>query len=149
LANDPLAEVANRLHSVAIHLLRRAAATDRATGLTPERLSLLSVLAYGGPMPVNRIAAVEGVSTAAVSRSLGALEALGLAERTRGGAADKRVVTAKITAAGRALLQRGRRDRLRILSGLLRELRPQDVRAIEAALDPLESVLGRAASRSR
>ena len=62
-------EIANRLHTVAIHLLRRAAAGDRALGLTAERLSMLSVLTFGGPMPIHRAAAIEGVSVAAASRA--------------------------------------------------------------------------------
>src|SRR5215510_2529732 len=41
--------VADRLHSAAIHLLRRVRKQDVATGEGPARLSALSVLVFGGP----------------------------------------------------------------------------------------------------
>lgn len=114
---------------------------DRATGLTPERLSLLSVLVFGGPQPVHAVARAEGLSLAAVSRSLGGLEALGLARRERGSLDDKRVVVASATEAGEALMQQGRLGRLRILTDLLDGLSPAELRAITRALDPLERLL--------
>ena len=42
--------IADRLHSAAIHLLRRVRQQDTATGEGPARLSALSVLVFGGPM---------------------------------------------------------------------------------------------------
>ena len=40
-------ELADRLHSAAIHLLRRARRSDPLTGATPAQLSALSVLMSG------------------------------------------------------------------------------------------------------
>jgi hypothetical protein len=40
-----LNNVANQLHALSVHLLRQARISDREAGLTPERLSLLSILA--------------------------------------------------------------------------------------------------------
>ena len=40
-------ELADRLHSAAIHLLRRVRKGDVATGVTPAQLSALSVLMSG------------------------------------------------------------------------------------------------------
>jgi len=54
---------------------------DAASGLTPERLSLLSVLVFAGPMPMSRLAAVEGVSAPAITRIVTALETDGLVIR--------------------------------------------------------------------
>ncbi len=42
--------IADRLHSAAIHLLRRVRKQDAASGEGPARLSALSVLVFGGPM---------------------------------------------------------------------------------------------------
>ena len=66
---------ASDLNSAAIHLLRGLRATDRAAGLTPARLSALSVIVFGGPCPLGRLARAEDV----------ALEkrAAGAGERTR------------------------------------------------------------------
>ena len=73
--------VANELNTTAIHALRRARVADAASGLTPERLSLLSVLVFAGPMPMSRLAAIEGVSAPAITRIVTALETDGLVTR--------------------------------------------------------------------
>ncbi len=53
--------VADRLHSAAIHLLRRLRRTDEATGLSPARLSALSVVVYAGPRTLGELAGIEQV----------------------------------------------------------------------------------------
>jgi hypothetical protein len=53
-------EVADRLHSAAIHLLRRVRSTDVQTGVTPAQLSALSVL-MSGPKTLGQLAAAEQV----------------------------------------------------------------------------------------
>ena len=40
--------LADRLHSVAIHVLRHARTADTAVGMSAARLSVLSVLVFGG-----------------------------------------------------------------------------------------------------
>ncbi len=67
MSDDLLNRVANQLHSIAIHMLRRARVTDRENGLTPERLSLLSILAYDGPKSISELAALEMVSLPATT----------------------------------------------------------------------------------
>ena len=42
------AQIADRLHSLAIHVLRRVAVADERSGVTAPRLSVLSVLVLGG-----------------------------------------------------------------------------------------------------
>jgi len=132
-----VADVANRLHSTTIHVLRDASADDRSLGLTPERLSLLSVVVFAGPLPVGRIADIEGVSVAAVSRSVSALEALGLVTKERDDH-DTRVVLVAVTPMGRRLLDRGRRQRLRRLMDRLDHLDEAELDAIERACDLLD-----------
>ncbi len=68
---SPLLEtsaVADRLHSAAIHLLRRVRKQDAATGEGPARLSALSVLVFGGPMTLGQLAAAEQVKPPTMSR---------------------------------------------------------------------------------
>ena len=43
-------ETADRLHSAAIHLLRRVSREDAGSGVSPPRLSALSVLVFAGPV---------------------------------------------------------------------------------------------------
>jgi argininosuccinate synthase len=68
-------EVADRLHSAAIHLLRRVRSTDVQTGVTPAQLSALSVL-MSGPKTLGQLAAAEQVRPPTVTRLAKDLERL-------------------------------------------------------------------------
>src|ERR1700724_1673699 len=72
-------EVAERLHSAAIHLLRRVRKQDLATGEGPARLSALSVLVFGGPMTLRQLAAAQPVKPPTMTRIVNGLERSGLA----------------------------------------------------------------------
>lgn len=142
LKQTRLNQVANRLHSAAIHLLRRARLEDRATGLSPERLSLLSVLVFGGPRTASELAQIEMVSRPAITRTLNALEEAGLVERRRG-KRDRRSVSVHVSRKGRALMERGRERRLRRIATELSVLDSQDLAQLDAATRMLESLDGR------
>ena len=73
--------VADRVHSAAIHLLRHLRREDAASGIGPARLSALSVLVFGGPMPPRRLAAAEQVRPPTMSRIVAGLERGGLVAR--------------------------------------------------------------------
>ncbi|HXX01836.1 MAG TPA: hypothetical protein VEJ00_11510, partial [Candidatus Acidoferrales bacterium] len=66
--NSDLLSLADRLHSVAIHLLRRVRKQDVETGEGPARLSALSVLVFGGPKTLGELAAAEQVKPPTMSR---------------------------------------------------------------------------------
>lgn len=133
LSSTEAAEIANRLHSHAIALLRRARSGDRELELTPERLSLLSVLAYAGPKTVGELAGSEMVSAPAISRILGALESDGLIRRVRG-AQDRRQVYAHATEAGKALMERGRAARVSRIAAELTRLQPEELAILATAM---------------
>ena len=95
--------VANELNTTAIHTLRRARVADTTSGLSPERLSLLSVLVYAGPRTMGQLARAEQVSRPAITRIVTALEDAGLAERAQV-AADRRSTLVTATASGRAAM---------------------------------------------
>jgi DNA-binding MarR family transcriptional regulator len=137
LADDRAVRTANRLHSIAIHLLRQVARVDRELGLTPERASLLSVLAFAGPRTIGQLASIERVSPPAITRIVTALEGAGLAERIRSNE-DRRVVHVRVTAAGRRLIERGRARRVQVLAERLRAIDRADLRALEDATRVLE-----------
>lgn len=141
LDDSRLARVANQLHSTAIHLLRRARVVDRATGLSAERLSLLSVLAFAGPKTVSELADAEMVSRPAISRILNALETAGLARRERT-TADRRQVLVRATRKGRSLVDAGRRRRLQRIAEELSRLDGKDLAILEAATEVLQSLEG-------
>src|SRR5687768_15743428 len=97
---------ADRLHSAAIHLLRRLRREDTATGLAPARLSALSVLVFGGPMNLTSLAAAEQVRPPTMTRVVQALEAEGLVRR-EADAVDRRGARLVATARGRRILEAG------------------------------------------
>jgi hypothetical protein len=59
-AGDAAAGQADRLHSAAVHLLRRLRRTDPLTGISAAQLSVLSVL-MGGPRTIGELALAEQV----------------------------------------------------------------------------------------
>ena len=133
--------VADRLHSAAIRLLRRLRREDEAMGLTAARASALSVLVFGGPVPIGRLAEVEQVSAPAITKTVTALEGAGLARRLRH-PTDRRVVLVEATATGRALLKRGRADRVRVVADLIAELPERERATLARAAAIIAGILG-------
>jgi DNA-binding MarR family transcriptional regulator len=125
--------VANELNTTAIHALRRARVADAESGLTPERLSLLSVLVFAGPMAMSRLAAVEGVSPPAITRIVAALETEGLVTRRRV-PEDRRTVEARATPKGRRVMDEGRRRRIEVLADVLVGVSADQLAEISGAL---------------
>ena len=140
LATAKKAAVADRLHSASIHLLRRVRREDEATGLGPARLSALSVVVFGGPLSLGRLAAAEQVRPPTMSRIVAALEDDGLVRRAPD-PADGRGVVVTATGRGTRLLQRARRRRIENLTGLIESLDGREVAVLEEAATILERVL--------
>src|SRR5437762_13321301 len=114
-------ELADRLHSAAIHLLRRARRGDSLTGATPSQLSALSVL-MSGPKTLGDLAAAEQVRPPTMSALVAQMERGGLVRRT-GDTKDARVVRVDMTAKGRRLLAKGREMRIADVERRLRAQR--------------------------
>lgn len=131
---------ADRLHSAAIHLLRRAATVDSGMRLDGPRASLLSVLVFAGPQPMSRLAEMERVTPAAITKLVTALEGEGLAVRVRD-TADRRVVRVSATPSGASVLREGRAARVRLIEGLLQGLSKADLAALGRAAEILEKVV--------
>jgi DNA-binding MarR family transcriptional regulator len=125
--------VANELNTTAIHAVRVARSADAESGLTPERLSLLSVLVFGGPSSMSRLAAAEGVSAPAITRIVRALEADGLVRRA-GVAEDRRQVRVSPTPRGRRLMEAGRRRRIAVLADALGGATAEELDVVSEAL---------------
>jgi DNA-binding MarR family transcriptional regulator len=133
-------EIADRLHSAAIHLLRRVRRVDEATGLSAARLSALSVLVFGGPATVGALARAEQVSAPTMSRLLSGLERDGYVVR-EADERDARAVRVRATAKGARVLQRGRQRRVAELVDLLEDLSSEELRTLGSAADLMERVL--------
>ncbi|HJR61035.1 MAG TPA: MarR family transcriptional regulator [Vicinamibacterales bacterium] len=125
---DPLEELADALHSASIHLLRRLRREDDATGLTPARLSALSVVVFGGPMRISDLARTEQVRTPTITPIIAALETDGLVVR-EADPRDARAWILRATPKGQKLTAQGRARRVARLAAQLRDV-PAGDRAI-------------------
>lgn len=137
---DRASAVADRLHSAAIHLLRRVRRRDAALGVGPAALSALSVLVFGGPRSLSRLATAEQVRLPTMSRIVAGLERAGLARRAPD-PRDRRASVIHATTRGRATLHRGRRRRVAALADLLAPLGPRRLDLLEQAATQIEAVL--------
>lgn len=134
------ADLADRLHSQAIHLLRWLRREDEAAGLTAPQLSALSVIVHAGPVTLGELAAAEQVRPPTITRLVSQLEADGLVIRSRS-TADRRVVRVEATFAGRSRLEDGRWRRVAALTNRLEELETGELRTLESATDVLQLIL--------
>ena len=139
MADSPAGRVADRLHSAAIHLLRRLRRVDDETGLSAPRLSALSVVALAGPLTLGALAAAEGVRPPTMTRLVTALEDAGLVSRTVD-PRDARLTRVSATARGRAVLMRGRARRLQLLAKRLESLTPEQLATLGRAADLIEGM---------
>jgi DNA-binding MarR family transcriptional regulator len=133
-------ELAPRLHSAVLHLLRRLAREDRASGESPARLSALSVLVFGGPRPIGRLARDEGVSAPTMTRLVAGLERDGLVTRASD-PDDRRSQLIAATDRGREILVAGRARRVAALDALLAGVPARDRATLAAAVSIIEQRL--------
>ena len=140
-------EVADRLHSAAIHLLRRARRTDPLTGVSPAQLSALSVL-MSGPKTLGDLAAAEQVRPPTMSRLVSEMERAGVARKVID-RADARVIRVHATPKGLRALSRGRAMRIEAIERLISELEPDELGTVERAVGTIEKLLGQRAPSAR
>ncbi len=141
-SDDAATALADRVHSSAIHLLRRLRRVDTKTGLSGPRLSALSVVVFAGPLTLGELAAAEQVKPPTMTRLVRALEARGLVAR-EGDEHDGRIVRLSPTAKGRKLLAEGRARRVRTLAEALAQLDHADREVLAGATDVLAQVIAR------
>lgn len=131
--------VADRLHAAALHLLRRLRTEDDALGVSPPRLSALSVVVFGGPLGIGALAAAEGVSAPTMTRLVDGLERDGLVRRGPD-PSDARGVLVRATPKGSRILTAGRRRRVQALTAGLAALSPEELTAIARGAELIERV---------
>ena len=137
-------EAVDRMHSAAIHLLRRVREVDeKAMGISPARASALSVLVFGGTRSLTELAAAERVTSATMSKLVTAMEAEGLVRR-HPDVNDARAIRIEATAKGRRILQRGRERRLDLFEELLADASEADISAVQRAASVVERAIGSA-----
>lgn len=132
-------EIADQLHSAAIHLLRRLRVRDRESGIGPAQLSALSVLVFGGPRSLGELADAEQVRPPTMSRIVAGLQRAKLLRRHD--TDDGRRVRLEATAAGVSLMWEGRERRVQSLANSLQSLSENERRQLREAVALLQRIL--------
>lgn len=118
-------------------LSRRLRPTLAGSGLTPSQTSILLSVNRHGPLRLADLAAIESINPTMLSRITGRLSELGLIARVAD-AGDRRAALVESTPAGRRMHKRIQKERTAALQARLRELSPQELRTLQAALPALE-----------
>jgi DNA-binding MarR family transcriptional regulator len=140
LAGGAAFETADRLHSAAIHLLRRLRVRDRESGVGPAQLSALSALVLGGgPRSLGELAEAEQVRPPTMSRIVAGLVRAGLVRR--GKTEDGRRIRLEATAKGTRILQEGRLRRVESLARAVSSLSNEDREQLGGIIEVLEKVI--------
>jgi DNA-binding MarR family transcriptional regulator len=133
-------ELADGLHSAAIHLLRRVRNEDRASGVGPAQLSALSVLVFGGRMSLGDLASAEQVKPPTMVRIVQALSGDGLVT-AKPDKQDRRKIEISATARGRELMVHARQRRVRKLAELISGMSADEQRQLREAVHVLRGLL--------
>lgn len=141
--DDTCGEIAALLNDQFSRLSRQLRNMDLPDGMTPERLSALSVIEKKGPISVTALADNEMVRPATMSRMVSALVDEGLVRR-REDKNDGRGVLVSATPKGRRAYQRAQQQRLQQFVEALHALTPEQLsamRSLAAALERLTRLL--------
>ena len=136
--HDPI-QIADKLHSAAIHLLRRVRARDSISGIGPAQLSALSVLVFGGPRSLGELAEAEQVRPPTMSRIVTSLVRSGLVRRRP--TDDKRRFQLEPTAKGTRILREGRQRRVELLAQVLQAFDPQELQQAAQSAEFLQTLV--------
>jgi DNA-binding MarR family transcriptional regulator len=132
-------DIADRLHSAAIHLLRRLRIRDRESGIGPSQLSALSVLVFGGPKSLGELADAEQVRPPTMSRIVAGLERARLVRRDS--TEDGRRIRLAATGKGERILWEGRRKRVESLAKALALLSEEEMEQLGATTHLLRKII--------
>lgn len=132
--------VADRIHSAALHVLRRLRTEEDALEVSPPRLSALSVVVNAGPITIGDLAAIERVRPPTMTRLVDGLQSDGLVTR-HPHPDDRRAVHVLATTKGVRALAGGRARRIEALAGRLGGLSDRDLATLVRAADLLERSL--------
>jgi DNA-binding MarR family transcriptional regulator len=133
-------DVANRLRPALLRLARELRRESHALGVTGGQVSLLIQIRKHRGIGVRDLAALERISPASMSGHVDRLERAGLVQRTPDPADGRRRVLSLTPEAERVLRSVNSR-RTAWLAARLEHLSPQELAAVEAAVEPLLKLL--------
>ncbi|HEX6627699.1 MAG TPA: MarR family transcriptional regulator [Gemmatimonadaceae bacterium] len=134
------AELADQLHSAAIHLLRQLRKEDDASGLSAPRLSALSVVVFAGPVTLGQLARAEQVKPPTMTKIVTGLEKDGLVER-KADSHDGRLTRIVATARGQRILLEGRARRVRSLTQAVEGLSETELAQLERGIKVFQKLI--------
>jgi DNA-binding MarR family transcriptional regulator len=139
LTHEPLA-VANRLRPALLKLARELRRESHALGVTGGQVSLLFQISRNRGIGVRGLAALERMSPAAMSGYVDRLERAGLVHRTPD-VKDRRRHGLSVTDEGERVLRSVKSRRTAWLAARLERLSPEELKAVDAAVEPLLGLL--------
>ena len=139
LAADPTV-LANRLRPVLLQLNRQLRREIHSLGVTGGQVSLLVQIKYHPGIGIRELAALERISVPGMSKFSSRLEEAGLVQRAPV-EGDQRRVGLTLTPAGHKVLRSVKSKRTAWLASRLRDLDPDELEAIDAAIEPLMRLL--------
>ena len=139
VAADPTI-LANRLRPVLLQLNRQLRREIHSLGVTGGQVSLLVQIKYHPGIGIRELAALERMSVPGMSKFISRLEEAGLVQRAPV-EGDQRRVGLTLTAQGQKVLRSVKSRRTAWLAARLRELGPDELETIDAAIEPLAHLL--------
>jgi DNA-binding MarR family transcriptional regulator len=139
VAADPTV-LANRLRPVLLRLNRELRREIHSLGVTGGQVALLVQINYRPGIGMRELAALERMSVPGISKFVAKLEQAGLVQRAAV-EGDQRRVGLTLTSAGQKVLRSVRSKRTAWLAARLRGLEPEELDAIDAAIEPLAKLL--------
>jgi DNA-binding MarR family transcriptional regulator len=139
VAADPTV-LANGLRPVLLKLNRHLRREVHSLGVTGGQVALLIQIKQRPGIGMRELAALERISVPGMSKYVNKLEEAGLVQRASV-EGDQRRVGLSLTAAGHKVLRSVKSKRTAWLAARLRELDPDELDAIDAAIEPLTNLL--------
>src|SRR5579863_8853167 len=137
--SSAVTDLADQLHSAAIHLLRRLRVRDRESGVGPAQLSALSVLVFGGAKSLGELADAEQVRPPTMSRIVASLQRAKLVRRHA--TDDGRRVRLEATPRGVSLMWESRQRRVESLAKAVIGLSESESQQLAEALSLLQQII--------
>ena len=132
-------ETLSKLRGVISKLARELNATATAEGLTPTQASVLSLIAFRGPLGLTELARLEGLNPTMLSRVVGKLTELQLIQRDPN-PDDLRAIRVEATDQGRRLYERVKLLRTEAIGACLDQLPEKSAQTIIDALPALDEL---------
>ena len=133
-------DVANRVRPVLLRLTRELRRESAALGVTGGQVQLLVAIKRNPGISLGELAAAERISPAALSGYVRRLQKAGLVTRTAH-AGDRRRQGLALTEEAQRVLRSVQSRRTAWLAARLKALGPEELRAVDAAVEPLARLL--------